>query len=151
MSRLGKMPIWQKSFIVFSFSLCALSGLTYFFIPELKTYVPISASRFILAAHGISASFMLIALGLVLPAHLKAGWIAKNNRFSGVGQFLCLLVLTASGLLLYYGSESLRDLTLLTHYVVGFLLIGLFLGHLLLRRKAEQANQNMSSISLRTR
>ena len=151
MSRLGKMPHWQKSFIVFSFSLCALSGLTYFFIPELKTYVPISASRLILAAHGISASFMLIALGLVLPAHLKAGWIAKNNRFSGVGQFLCLLVLTASGLLLYYGSESLRDLTLLAHYIVGFLLVGLFLGHLFLRRKTEQTNQNMPSIALRTR
>ena len=151
MSRLGKMPHWQKSFIVFSFSLCAFSGLTYFFIPELKTYVPISASRLILAAHGISASFMLIALGLVLPAHLKAGWIAKNNRFSGVGQFLCLLVLTASGLLLYYGSESLRDLTLLAHYIVGFLLVGLFLGHLFLRRKTEQTNQNMPSIALRTR
>jgi len=151
MSRLGKMPHWQKSFIVFAFSFCALSGLTYFFYPELKTYVPISASRLILAAHGISASFMLIALGLVLPAHLKAGWIAKNNRFSGVGQFLCLLVLTASGLLLYYGSESLRDLTLLAHYIVGFLLVGLFLGHLFLRRKTEQTNQNMPSIALRTR
>lgn len=151
MSRLGKIPPWQKSFIVFSFSFSALSGLTYFFYPELKTYVPIFASRFILAAHGISASFMLIALGLVLPAHLKAGWIAKNNRFSGVSQFLCLLGLTASGLLLYYGSESLRDVTLLTHYVVGFLLIGLFLGHLFLRRKTEKNNQNMPSISLRTR
>jgi hypothetical protein len=94
---------------------------------------------------------MLIVLGLVLPAHLKAGWIAKNNRFSGVGQFLCLLVLTASGLLLYYGSESLRDLTLLAHYIVGFLLVGLFLGHLFLRRKTEQTNQNMPSIALRTR
>jgi len=151
MSRLGKMPPSQKSFIVFSFSFCILSGLTYFFYPELKTYVPISASRFILATHGISASFMLIALGLVLPAHLKAGWFAKSNRFSGVGQFLCLLVLTASGLLLYYGSESLRDLTLLTHYVVGFLLIGLFLGHLFIRRKTEETNQNMPSISLRIR
>jgi hypothetical protein len=151
MSRLGKMPSWQRSFIVFSFSFCTLSGLTYFIYPELKTYVPISSSRFILATHGISASFMLIALGLVLPAHLKAGWFAKSNRFSGVGQFLCLLVLTASGLLLYYGSESLRDLTLLTHYVVGFLLIGLFLGHLFIRRKTEQTNQNMPSISLRIR
>ena len=151
MSRLGKMPSWQRSFIVFSFFFCSLSGLAYFFYPELKTYIPISVSRFILAAHGISASFMLIALGLILPVHLKAGWLAKINRLSGVGQFFCLIALIVSGLLLYYGSESLRDLTVLIHYVLGFLLIGLFLGHLFSRRKTEQTNQNIRSISLRTR
>jgi hypothetical protein len=38
-----------------------------------------------------------------------------------MAKFLCLLDPNSeAALLLYYGSESLRDLTLLTHYVVGF-------------------------------
>jgi hypothetical protein len=119
MSRLGKMPSWQRRFILSSFFLCALSGLVYFFFPQLQLYVFIPASRFILATHGISASFVLIALGLVLPVHLKAGWLAKSNRLSGVFQIVCLLTLIGSGFLLYYGPEPLRDLTLLAIYLSG--------------------------------
>jgi len=151
MSRLGKMPSWQRSFILSSFFLCALSGLVYFFFPQLQLYFFIPASRFILATHGISASFVLIVLGLVLPVHLKAGWLAKSNRLSGVFQIVCLLTLIGSGFLLYYGPESLRDLTLMTHYVFGFLFIGFFLSHLFIRRKGSRSHQNMASISLRTR
>ena len=96
------------------------------FFPQLQLYVFIPASRFILATHGISASFVLIALGLVLPVHLKAGWLARSNRLSGVFQIVCLLTLIGSGFLLYYGPEPLRDLTLLAHYVFGFFFIGFF-------------------------
>ena len=88
---------------------------------------------------------------LLRPVHLKAGWLAKSNRLSGVFQIVCLLTLIGSGFLLYYGPVPLRDLTLLAHYVFGFFFIGFFLSHLFIRRKGSRSHQNMASISLRTR
>ena len=145
------MPLWQKWCVMFSFVLCALSGLIYFFYPQSNLFNLMPSSRLVLTIHGISATFSLISLGMVLPVHIKIGWLIKKNRFSGVVQLVCLVVLLITGCALYYGPQSIRDTTLLFHYVFGFLFIASFFSHLFLNHKSAQNNQNMASISLRTR
>lgn len=149
--RLGSMPLWQKIFVMFSFILCAVSGVLYFFYPQSNLLSVMPLPRLVLAAHGITATFSLISLGTVLPVHIKIGWLIKSNRFSGVMQLVCLAVLLVSGCLLYYGPQSVREITLIFHYVFGFLFITCFLSHIFLRPKSNGGHQNMASISLRMR
>jgi hypothetical protein len=148
--RLGSMPLWQKIFVMFSFILCALSGILYFFYPQINLLSVIVSSRLVLAIHGIASTFSLISLGIVLSVHIKIGWLVKSNRLSGVIQLLSLIALLVTGCSLYYGPQSIREITLKMHYVFGFLFTVCFLSHVW-RPKLNQGHQNIASISLRTR
>ncbi|OZB47773.1 MAG: hypothetical protein B7X60_05470 [Polynucleobacter sp. 39-45-136] len=64
--------------------------------------------------------------------HIKAGFHSKRKRMSGFSQLGLLLILCGSGLLLYYGPESTRDATILTHWVTGNIFFGVFLMHTVL-------------------
>jgi hypothetical protein len=63
----------------------------------------------------------LVILGTLIPLHLRRGWVAHRNRFSGVA-FTCLCaILVLTGYALYYvGSEALRNWASYIHIAVGF-------------------------------
>lgn len=136
--RAGHLPSWQRNPTHLIFAICAFSGLLFFLKRELQVDVLFTESHNLLVTHGASSAFALLAFGAVLPGHLRAAWIAKRNRVSGVLMIGVMSVLMLSGLLLYYGSEEIRDPVVQTHLIVGFAAFGVFLLHLLMGRRSQR-------------
>lgn len=133
--RIGRMPGWQRVPTHIVLAACALSGLLYFIRHELRIELPGIDAHGMLVAHGVSSAFALLAFGAILPGHLRAAWIAKRNRASGITMIAVMSALMLSGLLLYYGSEEMRDGAVLTHWMVGFVAFAAFALHLVLGRQ----------------
>lgn len=128
-NRLGKMPSWQRAFVLLSILSCSITGIIYLLGHEFNIYKALLGQHSILAWHGICALLATTALGSALTVHIKAGFHSKRKRISGFSQLGLLLLLCGSGLLLYYGPESLRDATIFTHWVAGNIFLGAFLIH----------------------
>jgi hypothetical protein len=74
----------------------------------------------LLRLHGAAAMIALIALGSLLPNHVRAAWRARKNRFTGGNMITLCLALTVTGYGLYYvGGETLRHVTSLSHLWLG--------------------------------
>ena len=129
MSRLGKMPAWQRFFVISSMLACSMSGSLYLLGHEFQIQRSLLGNRHILAAHGVFAILATLALGSVLSFHLKAGIQSKKKWLSGFSQLSFLGILLITGVLLYYGPANIRDEVVLTHWVVGLVFFGTFLLH----------------------
>ena len=141
MSRLGKMPNWQRLFVVGGIFACSITGLTYLLGHEFQLQRHTFGSHNILVAHGIAAMLATLALGSVLPFHIKAGYKSKRKWVSGFSQLAFLVVLLVSGALLYYGPEEIRDGVIEVHWVVGLLFFAIFMLHAF--QKIRDANKHM--------
>ena len=130
MSRLGKMPEWQKWFVILGIFSCSLSGGIYLIGHEFQIQPSILGSHNILVIHGVAAMLTILALGSVLPFHLKAGLKSKRKWWSGLGQLSFLSALMITGLLLYYGPEPIRETVVSTHWGLGLLFFAVFLIHI---------------------
>jgi hypothetical protein len=71
----------------------------------------------------------MIALGSVLPFHLKAGLKSKKKLWSGLSQLIFLTTLLISGAFLYYGPEEIRDMAIAAHWMTGLAFFAIFLLH----------------------
>ena len=129
MSRLGKMPNWQRMFVICGMMACSITGLLYLLGHEFHLQRTTLGSHGILAAHGIAAMLATLAFGSILPFHLKAGFKSKRQWWSGFSQLGFLAALLISGVLLYYGPEEIRETTVDTHWIVGLLFFIIFLLH----------------------
>ena len=129
MSRLGKMPGWQKWFVLFGMLSCSISGTLYLLGHEFQIQRAVIGSSQVLSIHGIAAMLATLALGSALPFHIKAGIKSKRQLLSGIGQlcFLCTLMMT--GALLYYGPEAIREEAILIHWIVGLFFSMIFVLH----------------------
>ena len=128
-SRLGRMPVWQRQFVLTSMLSCSLTGIAYLLGHELHVERAILGHHSVLAWHGITAMVATIALGSVLPFHLKAGLKSKRKLWSGLSQLAFLATLLISGALLYYGPEEIRDQVITTHWMIGLVFFAIFLLH----------------------
>ncbi len=133
--RAGRLPAWQRIPTHLIFTVCALSGLLFFLRHDLRVEIPGAETHSYLVMHGVSAAFALLAIGAILPGHLRVAWIARRNRISGLVMLAVMALLMLSGLMLYYGSEELRDATVLTHWIVGGIVMAAFPLHLMLGRR----------------
>ena len=129
MSRLGKMPSWQRSFVIYGMMACSITGLMYLLGHQFHIQRSTLGTHSILAAHGIAAMLATLALGSVLPFHVKAGYKSKKQWWSGFSQLGFLAVLLISGALLYYGPEEMRDGAVDTHWIVGLVFFSIFILH----------------------
>ena len=129
MSRLGKMPNWQRTFVICGMMACSITGLLYLLGHQFHIQRSTLGSHSILAAHGIAAMLATLALGSILPFHLKAGFKSKRQWWSGFSQLGFLAALLISGALLYYGPEEIRDGVIDAHWIVGTLFFVIFLMH----------------------
>lgn len=129
MSRLGKMPHWQRMFVICGMMTCSITGLMYLIGHEFHIQRSLLGTHSVLAAHGIAATLATLALGSVLPFHIKAGYKSKRKWISGFSQLTFLTVLLVSAALLYYGPEEMRDGTVETHWIVGLLFFVIFIWH----------------------
>jgi len=129
MSRLGKMPNWQRTFVILGMMTCSITGLMYLLGHQFQIQRAALGTHSILAAHGIAAMLAILALGSVLPFHIKAGYKSQKKRWSGFSQLSLLTLLLVTGALLYYGPEEIRDITVDTHWMTGLLFFVIFLLH----------------------
>ena len=104
-SRLGKMPAWQRYFVFIGILSCSLTGIAYLLGHEFHIERTVLGAHSVLVWHGIAAMAATMALGSVLPFHLKAGLKSRRKLWSGLSQLAFLTILLASGALLYYGPE----------------------------------------------
>ena len=148
MSRLGKMPSWQKIFVIGGMLACSISGSLYLLGHEFQIQRSTFGNHTILAAHGIFAMLATLAFGSVLPFHLKAGFKSKQKWISGFSQLGFLVILFISGALLYYGPVEMRDAVVSTHWVLGLFFFVIFLFHSVVRLKTPQAIQPVEMHSL---
>jgi hypothetical protein len=129
MSRLGKMPTWQRSFVIGGMLACSISGSLYLIGHEFQIQRSTLGNHNVLAAHGIFAMIATLALGSVLPFHLKAGLKSKTKWVSGFSQLSFLAILLTTGALLYYGPVEIREDVVIIHWVVGLIFFAIFLLH----------------------
>jgi len=129
MSRLGRMPSWQRFFVIGGMLACSISGTLYLIGHEFQIQRNTFGNRHVLAAHGLFAILATLALGSVLSFHLKAGIQSKKKWFSGFSQLVFLATLLTTGALLYYGPAEIRDGVVLTHWVSGLIFFVVFLLH----------------------
>jgi hypothetical protein len=112
---------------------CSITGSLFLLGHEFQIQRSIFGNHNVLAAHGIFAMLATLALGSVLPFHLKAGFKSKKKWLSGFSQLSFLAVLLSTGALLYYGPAEMRDSVVITHWVVGLLFFFIFLLHGIVR------------------
>jgi len=128
-NRLGKMPTWQKHFVQIAILSCSLTGIVYLLGHEFQIERAVLGAHSVLAWHGIAAVLTSIALGSVLPFHLKAGLKSQRKLWSGLSQLAFLATLLVSGALLYYGPSEIRDEVIATHWMIGIAYFAIFLLH----------------------
>lgn len=76
-------------------------------------------SRWALVAHGTGAYAAVLAVGTLMPVHIRTAWRLHRNRITGGGMVAVLSVLTLSGLWLYYGPALGREWISNTHWALG--------------------------------
>jgi hypothetical protein len=93
----------------------------------------------LLMVHGGVAMAMLMVLGALFPLHVRRGWRARKNRFSGGAMVTLngLLIVTAFGLY-YAGSDLVRPWISGAHIAAGFALAILSVLHILVGRKKSR-------------
>ena len=80
-----------------------------------------SLKPWMLKLHGAAAMAFLVALGILIPTHIKRAWSARRNRMNG-GFFvavMALLVVTGYGLY-YFGDDGWRTAASWIHLILGF-------------------------------
>ena len=128
-SRLGKMPQWQRNFVLVGMLTCSLTGTAYLLGHEFDIQKALLGAHSVLALHGVAAMLAILALGSTLPFHIKAGLKSKRKLLSGLSLLAFLFTLLISGALLYYGPEEIRDAVITTHWLIGLVFFAIFLLH----------------------
>lgn len=133
----------QKSAVWTATAVVALSGVAWFVLHDLIDAEPGETERLLLMLHGISAYAVLIAIGSLLPLHVRSGWHRRRKRWTGGSTLAMLVLLAMTGLVLYYGGEATREPARWIHIAIGIACIALFPVHALLaatvRRSADSA------------
>lgn len=89
-----------------------------------------------LRLHGLAAMLALIALGSVLPHHVKLAWSRGKNRRTGLPTLALAAWLAATGYALYYFSSDANAAWLpLLHWVAGLALPFVLSLHILAGRQ----------------
>jgi hypothetical protein len=123
------MPAWQRYFVLVGMLGCSLTGTAYLLGHEFHIQRTLLGAHSVLMWHGIAAMAATIALGSVLPFHLKAGLKSQRKLWSGLSQLAFIAILLISGGLLYYGPEEIRGEVIATHWMIGVAFFAIFLLH----------------------
>lgn len=78
----------------------------------------------------------LIALGILIPMHIRRAWQARRNRANGAFFVTIIGILVVTGYGLYYfGDEHLRSITSWIHLMLGLVAPLLLVWHIWLGRR----------------
>ncbi len=92
----------------------------------------------LLRLHGAAAMAALVILGVLVPLHMRRGWLVRRNRISGASMVVLsgLLIITAYALY-YVGGESGRRVAVWAHDVIGLGLPAAITWHVLRGRASR--------------
>jgi len=99
-----------------------------------------------LRLHGAAAMAFLIALGTLLPIHVRRAWQLGRNNLTGVAVLSVVAALVITGYGLYYaGGENLRVWISVVHWVIGLTGIPVLILHASVgKRKASNLHLTRS-------
>lgn len=138
------LPKWHEWLVYVSIGLLTLTGLAWLYFdrfgkvegvfgPEQNPALP-----WLLLVHGTIAYAFLATAAMLVPVHMRLGWNALRNRWSGLTLLGIGLFLAVTGLLLYYASaERLRGASSTAHWIIGIGLPVVLVIHVL-RGKSSQ-------------
>jgi heme A synthase len=91
------------------------------------------------ATHTTSSYLLFLIIGALSTIHMRAGFIKRKNKISGVLLVLCFFVMMLSGVGLFYlADEELITLASLVHMVLGLLLPLVFIMHFINGKKLKK-------------
>lgn len=126
--RPGKMGPIVRICIWTALLVCAISGLLEYWQTDwAQSFKPLG--RWTLVLHGISGMALAIGFGLLMQSHIRAAWRMNKHRISGGLMVGLMTLLIVSGLLLYYGSESIHETDEQLHIILGIAFTGMILWH----------------------
>ena len=132
-ARPGKMGPVVRTVIWGALLVCAISGLAEYWQSDLIGSFPKPLGRWALVIHGVSGTGLAIGFGMLMQTHIRAAWRMKRHRISGALMVALMSLLIISGLMLYYGSETIHDTIRQIHIIAGLGFAGLVLWHGLIR------------------
>lgn len=143
------MRIYPRGFfglILLTFALLAVSGAL-FAVPHLGERFSFDATLalpegVLMKLHGGAALVITLAIGALLPVHIRSGWVRRKNILSGLSLLALngMLLITAWGLF-YLGDEVWRQWTSDIHLIAGLVLIGFMAPHLVHARTLRAARR----------
>lgn len=138
--RPGSMPQWQRMAFWPAVVICSFSGLSYLIAREFFSSHSFFGNSKILAAHGVSAYFIVFLLGSMATGHVRLGLRLRKNRLSGVGNLIAMSLLVITGWGLYYGPEEIRDGVVLLHWLCGSMFLLILFWHLIPKNQQTPLN-----------
>ena len=143
-----RLQRWQLQTVYWSFGVLSASGLLWLVLHGLALFamplnpdslpLPSPAKAWALRVHAASAMAALIALGSVLPLHVRTAWHRHKNRASGSLNLLVFGVLALTGYALWYASEGgLKQWSAWLHWGLGVVLPLVLIAHIILGRRAR--------------
>jgi hypothetical protein len=149
-----RLPGWQRWLLYPSFVLLATAGLTWLFLeyfvriegefgPERSPWQPK-----VLAIHGLACFAFLVAVGAMLPVHVRLGLLGKRNRKSGLAAGFVVLFMALTGYGLYYiADDGVRAWASVLHWVGGLTAILIVSSHVWLGLKRPKSKRKPAAVN----
>lgn len=117
-----RLPASLRGALYVTGGVVAASGVVWLVVHDASRRVAVACME----VHGTTAMALLVLTGAVVALHAATGWRERRNRASGAILSTALLIVIATGALLYYvGDEGARNLASVTHWVLGLAAIAL--------------------------
>lgn len=137
------LPARHERLIYLAFAFLVLSGLAWLggrYGLRIDPEFPHPLETWALRLHGAATMLGLLAVGSVLPQHVRYAWRARRNRVSGMVVLSLLGGLTITSYGLYYAAdETLRPWVSLGHWTVGLTLPAGIIWHVVAGRRRTKA------------
>jgi hypothetical protein len=136
------LGFWQKTAVYCTTVIVGLSGLFWFVVHDVLADEPGDLTRLLLTLHGVSAYALLVAIGSLLPIHVRLGWRRRRNLVTGLSVIALTAVLGVTALVLYYGDEDLQKPAKWLHLAFSLIFFVLFPAHALVKSAKRQSSHD---------
>lgn len=133
-----RLAFWQKTAVFSTVTAVGLSGLFWFILHDVAGEDWSDSARVLLMLHGISSYALLVAIGSLLPLHVRSGWRHGRNIVTGVTVTAIMTILGVTALMLYYGGDETQVVAKWVHLACGFCCFVLFPAHAFLVGRTSQ-------------
>src|ERR1700730_9774123 len=133
-----RLGFWQKMAVFSTVAAVGLSGLLWFVLHDVVAEAWSESAHLLLTVHGVSAYALLVAVGSLLPLHVRSGWRRRHNVITGVMITATMAALSVTALGLYYGEEQTQAVAKWLHLAFGAGSLILFPAHALLKANTRR-------------
>jgi len=147
-----KLSALQRWTIYVAFAVLFVTGVVWSVLhdglPRLgyEALAELSIVPVLLELHGAAAMLALVALGSLIPQHIKWAWTGRLNRFTGGLILATQALFIGTGCALYYaGDEAFRAYASNVHLVLGLGFPLVLVGHIIVGRRHRAAILALSS------